>query len=363
MKKAETFRNSLLLTKIFIFLCVLSIGCSNEASPLIKNEQTDVSNITSSAQKTIDSVNTSIFDPRKIKVGDKIGKLTVESYERIMTDVFNDAEYVTQAFIQFSGEVKVTGSFKRHPLDREYLAGQVVFQMDDNVDFPRMKIRDKPQELRQDEWVVLASDDKEMKQKFGPPGSEGKATIIISNYRVQYGHTEISDSARLREVISIERNNNKEPLNEKSIVKWLRFDQEGHSTERKLIKEKFASEIEEIERGDHGNVKKIGISISSEDLNGDGKNEIIVALMHPYFSGYQANSLLYVYTTKDGKLDQEISFNNANITIGERGKQQDMGIIDNPESEWKDIVINDNLWSWDGEKYDLIKNDFLTVKK
>ncbi|MFB6366116.1 hypothetical protein ACFCP7_18960 [Paenibacillus elgii] len=306
-----------------------------------------------------------IFDPRKIEAGDKIGSMTVASYERIRTERSSEGEYVAQAFIQFTGEVEVTGAFKHYPLEREYLGGEIVFQVEENQNFPEMKIRNAPEEIRTDEWIVLSLDE-ETKRKFGPPGSEGKATLAISDYKIQYGPTEISDHAQLKKIVNLKINNEtvaKESSRKAPKVKWLRFDSEGYPSERELIKKEYEKKIKEIERGDHGNVKEIEIAIAREDLNGDGKDEVVVALFHPYFSGYRANCLLQIYTVKDEKLDQQFPLSNANLIADEQGDQQEVGVIDNPGLQWKDIVINRNLWRWDGKKYDFSKKDFLEVNE
>ncbi|MCP1311471.1 FG-GAP repeat protein [Paenibacillus tyrfis] len=239
-------------------------------------------------------------------------------------------------------------------MEREYLGGEIVFQVEENQNFPEIKIRNTPEEIRADEWIVLSLDE-ETKRKFGPPGSEGKATLAVSNYKIQYGPMEISDHTQLNQVVNIKINNEtavKESSKRTPKIKWLRFDSEGYPSERALIKKEYETEIKEIERGDYGNVNELGIAIALEDLNGDGKDEVVVALFHPYFSGYRANCLLQIYTMKDEKLDQQFPLSNANLIVGEQGDQQEVGVIDNPELQWKDIVVNRNLWRWDGEKYE-----------
>ncbi|MCM3269590.1 hypothetical protein [Paenibacillus elgii] len=105
MRRPETARSLLFFVLILLFLLAFSVGCKNEYG-FTKNDEQNSTTINSKMRQANSPTDTSpAFDPRKIKVGDKIGSMAVVSYERIRTELSNEGEYVAQAFIQFTGEV------------------------------------------------------------------------------------------------------------------------------------------------------------------------------------------------------------------------------------------------------------------
>ncbi|MEC0212794.1 hypothetical protein P4H70_28085 [Paenibacillus ehimensis] len=334
MHRPETARSLLFFMLVLIFL-LFSVGCKNE-NGLTKNDKQNSTTVNSKMQQVNSPTNTSpAFDPRKIKVGDKIGSMAVASYERIRTELSNEGEYVAQAFIQFTGEAEVTGTFKRYPLEREYLDGEVVFQVDENQNFPQMKIRDTPEEYRPDEWIVLSLDD-ETKRKFGPPDSEGRATLVLTDYKIEYGPTEISDHAQLKKIVNIKRNNEaatKEssqgskpieiigtPIKEQSFAS-IPFEKFGSSQFISTMEQKNNKKVLHFyvqgpeqtvelnyEPASPDSIHEVK-AVSFKDVNGDGLKDIIIVVDYTTGFGYMGaipiSEILIFLQTDEGFVESK----------------------------------------------------------
>jgi len=93
------------------------------------NERPQSSVVTSQAER---------FDPRSIKVGDRIAGMEVTKVEiRPSTDA---QFYVDQAHIDLRGEVEVKGTMEYVPQGFEHVDQQVQLTVDSNAIFPRMKM-------------------------------------------------------------------------------------------------------------------------------------------------------------------------------------------------------------------------------
>lgn len=129
---------------------------------------------------------TNLFDARKVKAGDQIAGLRIKKVE-----VHNASDEDYDAYVSFEGEVTISGSFK-HNKDDEFLDNEISFSVDDeSVELLPMLAHDK-----RDVWFMFMNHD-EAEKAFGAPGTEGKATVTIKNYGINYAHTDIWNTAKL----------------------------------------------------------------------------------------------------------------------------------------------------------------------
>lgn len=127
-----------------------------------------------------------LFDAGEIKVGDEIVGLKVVNIE--VQDV---AEEDYAAYVDFEGEVTVSGDFK-HNLNDEFLDHEISFRVDEESAAKLPKLAHD----RRYVWFMFMNHD-EAEKALGPPGTEGKATVTIKDYSIKYAHTEIWNTAEL----------------------------------------------------------------------------------------------------------------------------------------------------------------------
>lgn len=132
------------------------------------------------------SEETNLFDARKVKAGDQVAGLKISKVE-----VHNASDEDYDAYVTFEGEVTVSGSFK-HNLDDEFLDHEISFTVDEAsaAVLPRLA------HDQRNVWFMFMNHD-EAEKAFGVPGTEGKATVTIKNYNINYAHTEIWNTADL----------------------------------------------------------------------------------------------------------------------------------------------------------------------
>lgn len=157
---------------IISLFCLSLVGCS----------------IHSSASESTDAIP---FDATKAKVGDVIGEMKIVHIQ----DVIEDDQGLLTAYIDFKGEVTISGKFEHHEADAELIGAAVSFEPDEQ------SVRKIPQ-LKQANRVVwfLFSNYDEAAKQFGPPGSSGEATITIDNYKINFAPIATWDTAELKEV-------------------------------------------------------------------------------------------------------------------------------------------------------------------
>lgn len=129
---------------------------------------------------------TNIFDARKVKVGDNVAGLRIAKVE-----VHNASDEDYDAAVSFEGEVTVSGTFK-HNKDDEFLDHEISFMVDEES-------ADLLPKLAHDQryvWFMFTNHD-EAEKAFGAPGTEGKATVTIKEYCINYAHTEVWNTAEL----------------------------------------------------------------------------------------------------------------------------------------------------------------------
>ncbi|MGE5677760.1 MAG: lipoprotein [Pseudomonadota bacterium] len=177
---------------ILILVTLLLAGCSQKVKPaeqpvpaptepaVVQPTET-VTPTPTEAQKE-----TNTFDARKVKAGDQVAGLKISKVE-----VHNASDEDYDAVVSFDGEVTVSGTFK-HNKDDEFLDHEISFVVDEGS-------VDQLPKLAHDQryvWFMFMNHD-EAEKSFGVPGTEGKATVTIKNYCINYAHTEVWNTAEL----------------------------------------------------------------------------------------------------------------------------------------------------------------------
>lgn len=182
---------------IMVFLMVMLLaGCSEkpkqipqpvpEAAKPAVEQNTEADN----PLPAVEERESNLFDARNVKAGDMIAGLKV-----IKVEVHNASDEDYDAYVDFEGEVTVSGTFK-HNLDDEFLDHEISFTVDDES-------AEKLPKLAHDQryvWFMFMNHD-EAEKALGAAGTEGKATVIIKNYSIKYAHTEIWNTADLITVV------------------------------------------------------------------------------------------------------------------------------------------------------------------
>lgn len=134
----------------------------------------------------IEAEETNLFDARKVKAGDQVA-----GYKISKVEVHNAGDEDYDAYVSFEGEITVSGSFK-HNLDDEFMDHEISFMVDDEAAAALPKLAHDQRNV----WFMFTNHD-EAEKVFGAPGTEGKATVTIKNYNINYAHTEIWNTADL----------------------------------------------------------------------------------------------------------------------------------------------------------------------
>ncbi|HYE83208.1 MAG TPA: hypothetical protein VEG39_13715 [Clostridia bacterium] len=176
-----------------VFLIVLMLaGCTQSpkgaAQPAPEPTKPPVEQNTEivSPTPTVTEEETNLFDARKVKVGDQIAGLKVNKVE-----VHNASDEDYDAYVDFEGEVTVSGDFK-HNLDDAFMDHEISFTVDEESKALLPKLAHDQRYV----WFMFMNHD-EAEKAFGAPGTEGKATVTIKNYSIKYAHTEIWNTADL----------------------------------------------------------------------------------------------------------------------------------------------------------------------
>jgi len=146
---------------------------------------------------------------------------------------------------------------------------------------------------------------------------------------------------------------NKNNTAEEAKVIYPRFSYIKYQKERDMILEDIKDSIEEINKLDY-TIKEVAIPIALHDINGDGVEDIIAGLQHPYFSGYKNTCSVVIYMYDDNKenITFFITLTLANLIIDEETGEQDNFSIINVEGEkWDEFLVNGVSWKWNGEEY------------
>jgi len=155
-----------------ILIIILLAGCSQKpAEPVETAEPAAESNL---------------FDARKAKEGDMVAGLKI-----IRVEVNSPEEEDYEAYVDFEGEVTVSGTFK-HNLNDEFLDHEISFRVDEESEDLLPKLAHDQRYV----WFMFMNHD-EAEKALGAAGTEGKATVTIRNYSINYAHTEIWNTADL----------------------------------------------------------------------------------------------------------------------------------------------------------------------
>ncbi|WP_126428767.1 hypothetical protein [Brevibacillus marinus] len=136
-----------------------------------------------------------VFYAEQAKVGDVYAGMTLTSL-----DVNLETNDVTA---QFTGEATITGTYEVIPDDDEFFSG-VSFEVD-SASIPQLPVLATDE--RDKKWFIFVNEDHDsLLAAFGnpQPGVKGKATVVISDYRINHLHKEIADTAKLVNVIRLE---------------------------------------------------------------------------------------------------------------------------------------------------------------
>jgi|GEM_PF-2546784 len=328
-------------TPIVIAICMLFLtGCSLMGG-------------SSAASKESQSTSTSLeFDPRKVQKGQKIAGIEIKDVRFSPVTSMNEGFYFDAATVEFAGEVEVAGTYEYMPSEHETMGNQIVFYIDETATFPKMKISEDKSKERF-EGITLQFQTEEEKRSFGEPGTNGKATLRISDVTMRFAQSGVTDTASVKQIVSIApEKKSQEPKVEEEKVKWIAFSSTGFPKEREALKSYFAEEMAKIAETE-GQKKELEMSLALEDVNGDSEQDIIVALHDVYFTGGNWNSNVQIIPQLKGKLQGNIVIGQINLEINEKGEQKNLGILETTEQGWKKLMIDGKIARYNGkDQYD-----------
>lgn len=140
---------------------------------------------------------TNVFAYDTIKVGDKVGEMTVEEFQQARYELEDMSE--DNFSVYFTGEVTVTGTYT-HYGEEDYAFFYNIICFDD---LDKESLQKMPALLdNRDTWFCFENTVPEA-EAFFPEGSTGEATIVIDSYGFHYYPSEGYHLANLVEVIEI----------------------------------------------------------------------------------------------------------------------------------------------------------------
>jgi hypothetical protein len=171
-----------------ILIVMLLAGCSQKPAQPASEPAKDVSDQSTAANSppAVQEEESNLFDARKVKEGDTVAGLKIARVE-----VDSDEEEDYDAYVDFEGEVTVSGTFK-HNLNDEFLDHEISFIVDKESEAKLPKLAHD----QRDVWFMFMNHD-EAEKVLGAAGTEGEATVTIKNYSINYAHTEVWNTADL----------------------------------------------------------------------------------------------------------------------------------------------------------------------
>lgn len=185
-----------------VFLIVLLLaGCSQKpkqaeltavepAKPVVEQKEENTSppaveqKVEQTSPPAAEEKGSNLFDARKVQIGDQVAGLAVSKVE-----VHNASDEDYDAYVDFEGEVTVSGTFK-HNLNDDFLDNEISFKVDDESAALLPKLAHDQRYV----WFMFMNHEVAEKA-LGAPGTEGEATVTIKNYSIKYAHTEIWNTA------------------------------------------------------------------------------------------------------------------------------------------------------------------------
>ena len=169
-----------------ILIVMLLAGCSQKPVETVEPVTQPAAEPVNSYTKQNPEEESNLFDARKAKEGDLVAGLKII---KVQVDSPELEDY--DAYVDFEGEVTVSGTFK-HNLNDEFLDHEISFRVDEESE----ALLPKLDHDRRYVWFMFMNHD-EAEKALGDAGTEGKATVTIRNYSINYAHTEIWNTAEL----------------------------------------------------------------------------------------------------------------------------------------------------------------------
>lgn len=174
-----------------ILIVMLLTGCSQKpvepvetVKPAVQPAAEQITEAESSIAAEKEESN--LFDARMVKEGDLVAGLKII---KVQVDSPEVEDY--DAYVDFEGEVTVSGTFK-HNLNDEFLDHEISFKVDEESEALLPKLAHDQRYV----WFMFMNHD-EAEKALGAAGTEGKAAVTIKNYSINYAHTEIWNTAEL----------------------------------------------------------------------------------------------------------------------------------------------------------------------
>jgi hypothetical protein len=132
-------------------------------------------------------------------------------------------------------------------------------------------------------------------------------------------------------------------------IEWLAFSEVEHAEERGVLQAHYAKLFEEAEKVSK---QRVRIQIAQADLNGDGRTEFIWKLVHRFFHGASTSSTLGISYYDGDRLKHVKHFPIQWGPIGLRPSET---------AGWKEMVMYDKLYRWDGKMYSYVEEPLETL--
>lgn len=192
-------RLSVILVLLILALSLGACGCTrqeeseapvdtaelpaDEAEPSVSVPEPDLDEATQTQDH--------MFDAKAVKVGDKV--LGMEIMDLSVNDI-DEKSYSVRA--NFSGQATVSGTYTHEKEDEEMLRCQIRFEVDEESSASLPKEKTDTRVL----WFVFKNHD-EGEELLGPPGSSGKATVVIDEYGINFVPSCEYNTAKLVRVV------------------------------------------------------------------------------------------------------------------------------------------------------------------
>ncbi|NLK35049.1 MAG: lipoprotein [Gracilibacteraceae bacterium] len=174
-----------------ILIVMLLAGCSQKPAEPVETVKPAVQpaaeqNTEAESPIAAKKEESNLFDARMVKEGDLVAGLKII---KVQVDSPEVEDY--DAYVDFEGEVTVSGTFK-HNLNDEFLDHEISFKVDEESEALLPKLAHDQRYA----WFMFMNHD-EAEKALGAAGTEGKAAVTIKNYSINYAHTEIWNTAEL----------------------------------------------------------------------------------------------------------------------------------------------------------------------